>query len=577
MNIKNSLTLFSSLAIAAGICACSKDPKTSGVSEETEGIVALEKKSIVGVSQKGPFVTGSNVYLRETAADGSLEPTGKEFFATTRSDKGDFRIDNINLESQYALLSVEGYFISETTDEVSKCPIRLNAVSDLEKRETVNINLLTHFEFKRVLSLVKSGKSFAEAKKQAATEILDTYGVEVKITSAEDLDIYNFTEADRVLFNISLNIDNMAIWNGGDDDEYCQSVQDFLDSFADDFADDGKLSDSLMLPIVYEAYITADWYSDMIFVTEEDIKKKEKKDPDEAKDHGLAIKKSEYDFSNLVILHYLEASVCDEKLWGNYQKFDKPFIYNYETRNDGYILCNGFNWDYVTKEQIDDLTAKIAHKTGTMTDKRDGRKYSTVSFEYNGKKYEWMAENLLYTDSTVSYSKGADKNKQLVGSYSWTTAMQIDSKYMENSIDEDLIDSLHQGICPDGWHISTSEEWATLIEYVGGPQNLLNENWVSSNRETAVAKGLIGVYFDKFDFNLTPMDPIYLETSYHAYTIDNYYLAAKPDSENGWHRAYDKDFPIDVSNFFTIAFYFDTIRIPGTERQSEGYVRCVKN
>ena len=70
-----SLKLFNALAIIASICACVDRNVAGGISEETEGVVAITDKTIAGVSQKGPFAKGSSVYLKETKADGSLTPT----------------------------------------------------------------------------------------------------------------------------------------------------------------------------------------------------------------------------------------------------------------------------------------------------------------------------------------------------------------------------------------------------------------------------------------------------------------------------------------------------------------------
>ena len=57
------------------IWACS-GIDTAGTSEESEGIVALAGKRVSGAAQKGPLVKGSGVILRETSAEGNLEPTG---------------------------------------------------------------------------------------------------------------------------------------------------------------------------------------------------------------------------------------------------------------------------------------------------------------------------------------------------------------------------------------------------------------------------------------------------------------------------------------------------------------------
>ena len=195
-----------------------------------------------------------------------------------------------------------------------------------------------------------------------------------------------------------------------------------------------------------------------------------------------------------------------------------------------------------------------------------------MSFEYDGQKYEWMAENLLYTDSVVKYSKGADRNERLVGSYSWATAMQLDDKYMKDDPTDEL-DSIHQGICPDGWHISTNKEWVALLAYVGGYSNLFNENWVSSDRKTALAKGIIGVFFDKFDFNLDPMDPKFLETTYHSYSLNKAVLF---DDYDGYYHYYDEE-SFQPSSFLEIEFSVRNARTSGAERYKKGYVRCVKN
>lgn len=95
LNVKKWLG--TAFALGAMITACSTE--TAGTSEESEGIVALAGKKVGGSVQKGPFVKGSDVVLRETSADGSLEPTGREFTTKTTNDDGDFKFDGIDLES----------------------------------------------------------------------------------------------------------------------------------------------------------------------------------------------------------------------------------------------------------------------------------------------------------------------------------------------------------------------------------------------------------------------------------------------------------------------------------------------
>lgn len=103
MNNKFTLKLLSALAFAASLCACSESDKDSagGISEETEGVFAIENKNIVGVSQKGPFVEGSKITLY--GMDKNLHETGETFTTTLDNSKGEYTLKNVNLKDRYAL------------------------------------------------------------------------------------------------------------------------------------------------------------------------------------------------------------------------------------------------------------------------------------------------------------------------------------------------------------------------------------------------------------------------------------------------------------------------------------------
>jgi uncharacterized protein (TIGR02145 family) len=572
-------------ALGLALCACST--QTAGTSEESEGIVALAGKGIKGAAQKGPLVKGSDVVLRETSAEGTLEPTGREFHTTTVNDKGEFQFGELDLESQYALLSAEGYYAHEYDGERSECPMRLDAVTNLNNRSTANVNILTHFEYKRVLKLVKEGVPFAEAKKQASREVLAAFGVDIDVSSAEDLNIFNTSEGDRTLFNISLLIDNTPEWTYWVDDEKedCPKLQNYLDGFAEDFADDGELSDSIMQAIAGHAYEVTRMYSHMEFIDEDDMWEKEAADPGSYDD--LVVMKKEYEFSKLVLLHHLEIDACTENRWGEYTAFHKPIeVYDYQEGeqrilDSGYVLCNGYNWDIKTKGYIDSLTLMFEHENGTMVDPRDGREYKTITFEYEGERYEWMAENLMYSVAPVTRTKGGRVDRSQPGVYSWTEAMHLNEGYMTRFVREGLIDSLHQGICPDGWHVANSEEWKTLLDFVdGNPNNLLDENW-RTDRETAIAKGLTGVFYNRLDFNLVPLDKQFLEAYFHTYAPRMSFQPTSPN-DDVWNREFftrDEfiDYPLTKTDFTTIEISINWNYVSDTEVQPKGFVRCVRN
>lgn len=168
------------------------------------GIIAVTDWEVAGVSQKGPFVTGSAVTVQEL--DGiTLKQTGKSFKGTIKSDKGDFAIKDINLESQYAILEASGYYRDEISGKKSSGQVTLRALTDLKDRKHVNINLLTHLEYERVMYLVtEKKKSIAEAKEQAEREVLATFGIEGDFAESEDLNIFETGDGNAALLAISV-------------------------------------------------------------------------------------------------------------------------------------------------------------------------------------------------------------------------------------------------------------------------------------------------------------------------------------------------------------------------------------
>ncbi len=128
------------------------------------------------------------------------------------------------------------------------------------------------------------------------------------------------------------------------------------------------------------------------------------------------------------------------------------------------------------KIPYDPANSECNNGTLYLTDTRDDNVYRVVSI---GDQI-WMAENLNYKTATGSYCNPyiADFCDTYGRLYTWTTAM-------DRSTDEcgpghvcDLGSGNVQGICPDGWHIPTQDEWKTLVinvdESLGGVWNKTN-------------------------------------------------------------------------------------------------------
>ena len=211
------------------------ESSSSSVKEEP----AKFSGKVSGVSQKGPFLVGSTVTLYEL--DGtSFDLSGRSFVNKIKNDKGEFEVSFKDLSSNYALFIADGYYRNEVSGKKSTSPIKLNALSDLADRNTVNVNLLTHLEFDRVKYLTMSkGVEYGEAKAQAEKEILEAFGISFKEgASAEDLSIFGSTENDGALLALSVLMQGTSAEG---------AFSERLSLVAQDLEEDGSIDDKQML------------------------------------------------------------------------------------------------------------------------------------------------------------------------------------------------------------------------------------------------------------------------------------------------------------------------------------------
>ena len=199
----NKLFAFLFALVACFFVACSNSEVAGGSSDDA-GIYAVKDLDVAGVSQKGPFVTGSIVSVQGVDCK-TLELTGEKFTGNVKSDKGDFAIDGVNLKASCALFEVTGYYLNEVTGKESSDKLSLKALTDLSIRKTVNVNLLTHLEYERVKYLVTVEKmDFAVAKAQAEREVLTSFDIANNVDEFENLNIFEKGDGNAALLAVSV-------------------------------------------------------------------------------------------------------------------------------------------------------------------------------------------------------------------------------------------------------------------------------------------------------------------------------------------------------------------------------------
>lgn len=142
-------------------------------------------------------------------------------------------------------------------------------------------------------------------------------------------------------------------------------------------------------------------------------------------------------------------------------------------------------------------------ESGIFTDSRDGNTYKTITIG----KQVWMAENLRYLprqDFDISWDEprfyiwydynledNDEMNRKLAETalsmygaiYNWHAAMNGESATAPGE------KRIVRGICPEGWHMPTREDWEELVKYIVD-NGLTAKNADGTNDPEATAKAL---------------------------------------------------------------------------------------
>ena len=135
---------------------------------------------ISGVAQKGPFHAGASVKITELDSLKRLAETRRTHETCIASADGSFAFDNLNLVSPYVKVSANGYYMDELTGVRSTSLLQLDAVVDLSKRDSFNVNILTHLAAPRVLKLVQdagNNQPIGSQSGRALSDVLSSFGI----------------------------------------------------------------------------------------------------------------------------------------------------------------------------------------------------------------------------------------------------------------------------------------------------------------------------------------------------------------------------------------------------------------
>ncbi len=196
--------------------------------------------NVGGKVEKGPFVRGTAIQMQPLDAD--LDETGESFTSTITDNEGTFTFGSKLLKSPYVKLSASGYYFNEVTGELSKGTLALNAVANLQNAADVNLNILSHLKYQRVMDLVaKDGKSFKEANNQAQEEVLKTFGLEKYAkTDVNHFSITSGTDEAAALIAVS----SLILYNRSE-----AQITEYLSQLSEEFAEDGNFSEITKLQI----------------------------------------------------------------------------------------------------------------------------------------------------------------------------------------------------------------------------------------------------------------------------------------------------------------------------------------
>ena len=136
--------------------------------------------AISGFVEKGPFRYGTSVKIVELDSMKRLADSERSHETCIVTSNGSFNFANVNLVSPYVRVEANGFYMDEFTGAYSQSLLKLRAVVDLSKRDSFNVNMLTHMTAPRVMKLVEdsgNNQPIGSQSGRALTDVLSSFGI----------------------------------------------------------------------------------------------------------------------------------------------------------------------------------------------------------------------------------------------------------------------------------------------------------------------------------------------------------------------------------------------------------------
>ena len=186
---------------------------------------------------------------------------------------------------------------------------------------------------------------------------------------------------------------------------------------------------------------------------------------------------------------YILQTVLNGRTIKQYTSNTTPYARSLDNTNDTLWISFGKHYSAAISVQNPSQSSININLDTSTAGWSDSLKYESVYDARDGYLYRaiqignqvWMAENLNFgvdsswwvngANATVdsNYNDSLFRGARFGRLYSWSTAMAFpDSCNFKKCsyLDSLKSDSLHQGICPIGWHLPNNSAWLELINYV---------------------------------------------------------------------------------------------------------------